>query len=159
MIDAIRLRNFRGFEETTLPLSPLTVLLGPNSAGKSSFGHAVAAMAHAQRTQFGSVQATLTPPDTDEAWDAWPVHLGDFKDVRTVGRAGRVFVDFLTPEGWVEQGFGDVGGVSDLRLSYLPDRPSQSFRCDCAGFRCRSSRPAEQFGRRACGALRIHWPR
>ena len=48
-IRAIRLQNFRGFRDACIELKPLTVLLGPNSSGKSSFGQALAAMAHAHK--------------------------------------------------------------------------------------------------------------
>jgi len=43
-IKSIRLQNFKGFKDASLELKPLTVLLGPNSAGKSSFGQAIIAM-------------------------------------------------------------------------------------------------------------------
>jgi AAA15 family ATPase/GTPase len=43
-INSIRLQNFKGFKDATLPLKPLTVILGPNSAGKSCFGQALVAL-------------------------------------------------------------------------------------------------------------------
>ncbi len=43
-IKSIRLQNFKGFKDTKLELKPLTVILGPNSAGKSSFGQALVAL-------------------------------------------------------------------------------------------------------------------
>lgn len=43
-IKSIRLQNFKGFKDATLKLKPLTVILGPNSAGKSSFGQALVAL-------------------------------------------------------------------------------------------------------------------
>ncbi len=43
-IKSIRLQNFKGFKDTTLNLKPLTVLLGPNSSGKSCFGQALVAL-------------------------------------------------------------------------------------------------------------------
>lgn len=42
MITAIRLRNFKGFKnEVEIPLSPITLLYGPNSSGKSSVLHSL----------------------------------------------------------------------------------------------------------------------
>ncbi len=43
-IKFIRLQNFKGFKDAKLELKPLTVILGPNSAGKSSFGQALVAL-------------------------------------------------------------------------------------------------------------------
>jgi hypothetical protein len=57
-LDAIRLENSRGFRSASIELKPLTVLLGENSSGKSSFGRAMAAMAHAHHYQASSTQAT-----------------------------------------------------------------------------------------------------
>ncbi len=37
MITEVRLKNYRSFEETTVTLEPLTVLVGRNGAGKSNF--------------------------------------------------------------------------------------------------------------------------
>src|SRR5207302_320043 len=88
-ISAIRLRNFRGFEETEIELKPLTVLLGPNSSGKSSFGQALAALSHAHwlNPNAGS-QASLTPAAVQA--DDWPVELGVTPDLRTRGKSGPV---------------------------------------------------------------------
>lgn len=126
-ITAVRLRNFRGFRRASLELKPLTVLLGPNSAGKSSFGHALAAMSHAQWVHAGSAQATLSPRDA-KATDEWPVDLGQYTDLRTEGSTERVYVELLTDEGPIEFGFGGVELVKDLRLSYvrLPYDPASS---------------------------------
>ena len=112
MIHAIRLRRFRGFESIELPLKRLTLLVGPNSSGKSSFGHALAAMSHAQR--FG--KDTLSALDDPEIW---PVELGDTKDLRTTATTGDIRIDLKTDYGWVEHGFGGATGRSDLAISYL----------------------------------------
>jgi predicted ATP-dependent endonuclease of OLD family len=60
-LDTIGLENFRGFSKASIALKPLTVLLGANSSGKSSFGNAMAAMAHAHYLYGSSSQANLTP--------------------------------------------------------------------------------------------------
>jgi len=36
MIDAITLRNFKSYKSATLPLAPLTLLIGANASGKSN---------------------------------------------------------------------------------------------------------------------------
>jgi predicted ATPase len=41
MIDSIRLINFRAFRDVTIPLKPLTMLVGPNGVGKSSVLEAI----------------------------------------------------------------------------------------------------------------------
>src|ERR1700678_3044726 len=103
-INSIELRNFRGFEKAAIDLKPLTVLLGPNSAGKSAFGHALAAMSHAHKVFAGTPQATLTPASTDA--DNWPVDLGQLSDLRTEGASGPVVIALGTSDGPVEIGFG-----------------------------------------------------
>jgi predicted ATPase len=60
-LDEIRLENFRGYSNASIVLKPLTVLLGANSSGKSSFGNAMAAMAHTHYLHGSSSQANLTP--------------------------------------------------------------------------------------------------
>src|SRR5882724_833543 len=107
-VSAIRLRNFRGFKDAgeasaTIDLKPLTVLLGPNSAGKSSFGHALTAMAHAHRYYASGPQASLTPPSGEE--DSWPVDLGLTSDLRTVGAEGPIRIGLETSGGFLELGF------------------------------------------------------
>ena len=42
MLTEIVLENFKGYQErTVIPLAPITLLYGPNSAGKSSIFHAL----------------------------------------------------------------------------------------------------------------------
>jgi predicted ATPase len=120
-IKGIKLRNFRGFREADIELKPLTVLLGPNSAGKSAFGHALAAMRHCQWRHGQSTNATLTPRDDIDSED-WPVDLGQMNDLRTNGVVDRVYVSLRTEDGPVEFGFGlepPEGDKRDLILSYF----------------------------------------
>jgi predicted ATPase len=116
-VSSVRLRNFRGFHDATLPLKPLTVLLGPNSAGKSAFGHALATMAHAHRVFANTPQASLTPSGKDR--EKWPVDLGDTDDLRTTGREGPVTVTLATRGGPVELGFGGLTQTRELLLSFI----------------------------------------
>lgn len=118
----IRLRNFRGFANAALELKRLTVLLGPNSSGKSSFGHALVAMTHAHRRYRGTPQATLTPRKSDV--EDWPVDLGELRDLRTTGTSGPVIVDLTTSVGLIKIGFG-VGSMASLVPSYFNIPQSQ----------------------------------
>lgn len=115
-IQAIRLRNFRGFRDAELKLKRLTVLLGSNSSGKSSFGHALAAMTHAHRYYRGTPQATLTPSQDDAK--NWPVDLGGLSDLRTTGAEGPVTIELSTDAGLIKLGFG-LNSVPGLVPSYF----------------------------------------
>jgi predicted ATPase len=118
-LEAIRLENFRGFSDASIELKPLTVLLGANSSGKSSFGHALAAMAHAHSRDEGTLQASLTP-HSDPA--EWPVDLGTLDDLRTQGALGPVYIELVTSKGTVKWGFGLDSVKSetrDLIVSYI----------------------------------------
>jgi predicted ATPase len=68
MIRALRLGNFKAFAETQhIPLRPITLVYGPNSAGKSSIIHSLALAHHAiltgdldtQRTEIGGESIDL----------------------------------------------------------------------------------------------------
>lgn len=117
-IKEIRLQNFRGFKDESIILKPLTVLLGPNSAGKSSFGQALAAMAHVHKYYASTPQASLTPPPQQDI-ETWPVDLGKTNDLRTEGTKGPVIIGLLTSGGWVELGFGGLPHTSDLLMSHI----------------------------------------
>ena len=117
-IRAVRLYNFRGFREAEIGLKPLTVLLGPNSAGKSSFGQAVAALSHAQKKYSKTRNASLTPLNPTDAAN-WPVDFGFHKDLVTSGVQDRVSIGLETTAGWIDLGFGLVPGEPELKLSYI----------------------------------------
>lgn len=114
-ISKVRLRNFRGFKEAGIELKPLTILLGPNSAGKSSFGHALAALAHTHRS--GTSEPSLTPKARDA--EKWPVDLGDTTDLRTSGCTGPVEIELVTSGGTIVLGFGGLPQTSELLLTYI----------------------------------------
>ena len=89
VITSISLKRFRGFRRADLELKPLTVLLGPNSAGKSSFLQALAALHFVRR--LGLSPATLSPAGASiPAWPSWPLDFGtretlQFKGTRDDG--------------------------------------------------------------------------
>lgn len=119
-IKSIRLQNFRGFKDAEIDLKPLTVLLGSNSAGKSAFGHALAAMAHAHKfyAEGAPGPVSLTPPV--KFADDWPVDLGETSDLRRVGADGPVIIGLETANGeLLELGFGGLAEPTDLLISYF----------------------------------------
>lgn len=105
MIRKLRLQRFRGFRDVTLPLNRLTVLLGPNSSGKSTFASALVALREIQESKTG--EPALAP----ESGRTWPVELGsydelfhDSPDARSEGDDIGVAVELAS--GWVNMGFG-----------------------------------------------------
>lgn len=115
-VSELKLRSFRGFAEATLPLSPLTVLLGPNSAGKSCFGHALVGLAQAQRHAGGNAIDLAPPPGATE--ETWPVDLGSFEELHTTGMKGPVGIEVETEQGRVVMEFGSLERFP-LRLSRI----------------------------------------
>ena len=77
-VDALRLGNFKAFGSTQrVPLRPLTLLFGANSAGKSSVLHALALTHHAVETGELDVQGTRIGGDSiDLGGFGQYVHLG-----------------------------------------------------------------------------------
>lgn len=77
-LQALRVGNFKAFADTQrIPLKPITLIFGPNSAGKSSFIHSLA-LAH--EAQFGREKRSLTRLDvhhTDVGGSA--IDLGGFR--------------------------------------------------------------------------------
>lgn len=58
----VRLRNFKSVVEQSVPLAPLTTIVGPNSSGKSSLLQALAAFAQAMRAGNESDTVPLNGP-------------------------------------------------------------------------------------------------
>ncbi len=77
-LQALRVGNFKAFAETQrIPIKPITLIFGPNSAGKSSFIHSLA-LAH--EAQFGREKRSLARLDvhhTDVGGGA--IDLGGFR--------------------------------------------------------------------------------
>lgn len=77
-LHALRVGNFKAFADTQrIPLKPITLIFGPNSAGKSSFIHSLA-LAH--EAQFGRDKRSLSRLDvhhTDVGGSA--IDLGGFR--------------------------------------------------------------------------------
>jgi len=87
-LNALRVGNFKAFADTQrIPLKPITLIFGPNSAGKSSFIHSLA-LAH--EAQFGREKRSLTRLDvhhTDVGGSA--IDLGGFRQYVHRGQLNR----------------------------------------------------------------------
>lgn len=82
MLSAMRLGNFKAFADTQrIPISPLTLIFGPNSAGKSSLIHALLFARHAVET--GDLDTYRT------AIGGESVELGGFRQFVYRREAGR----------------------------------------------------------------------
>ncbi|MFY7913179.1 MAG: AAA family ATPase [Rubrivivax sp.] len=85
---ALRVGNFKAFADTQrIPLKPITLIFGPNSAGKSSFIHSLA-LAH--EAQFGREKRSLARLDvhhTDVGGSA--IDLGGFRQYVHRGQLNR----------------------------------------------------------------------
>ncbi len=121
------LRDFKSVGDATIELAPLTVLVGANSAGKSSVMHSMLMVA----------QAAAVPPHGGGFPLNGPlVELGEFADVRRVGgvRSARVAVGCaVVPDG----GMAHAGGPPpqapirwNLELSGGKNQPGEAaVRC------------------------------
>ena len=77
MIDCIRMRNFKCFDDASIPLNRVTVLAGLNGAGKSSLIQALLLL------RQSGVRRDGTPGSL--RWEGDLVDLGSFADVLYVG--------------------------------------------------------------------------
>ncbi len=68
MLTRLTLRRFRGFTELTAPLRPVSVILGPNSSGKTSLLHAIRIAHEALARGFDEAS-----PQLDAASEGWIV--------------------------------------------------------------------------------------
>jgi hypothetical protein len=87
-LQALRVGNFKAFADTQrIPLKPITLIFGPNSAGKSSFIHSLA-LAH--EAQFGREKRRLARLDvhhTDVGGSA--IDLGGFRQYVHRGQSNK----------------------------------------------------------------------
>ena len=65
MIESIEFTNFKALRKTTLPLSPFTLLLGPNGSGKTSVLQAVQDIATLAAQQFQNFARVNLDKDRD----------------------------------------------------------------------------------------------
>lgn len=87
-LNALHIGNFKAFADIQrIPLKPITLIFGPNSAGKSSFIHSLA-LAH--EAQFGRDKRSLARLDvhhTDIGGSS--IDLGGFRQYVHRGQANR----------------------------------------------------------------------
>lgn len=88
ILTALKVGNFKAFAETqTIPLRPITLIFGPNSAGKSSFIHSLA-LAH--EAQFGREKRNLGRLDVHHTnIGGSSIDLGGFRQYVHRGQATR----------------------------------------------------------------------
>lgn len=87
-LHALRVGNFKAFADTQrIPLKPITLIFGPNSAGKSSFIHSLA-LAH--EAQFGREKRSLARLDVHHTEvGGSSIDLGGFRQYVHRGQAAK----------------------------------------------------------------------
>jgi AAA ATPase domain len=117
-IKYIRLQNFKGFKAAKLELKPLTVILGPNSAGKSSFGQALVALS---KSNADASKDVLSLAFDKEA----TVEFGGYADLVHQGGYGQpVVIELGLKSGVISYGFGKgniKAGINELDLEYIKE--------------------------------------
>src|SRR5579875_890516 len=95
MLRSIQLENFKAYgQRAVIPLAPITLLFGQNSAGKSSILHALSLLKQSRATR-GEPGALLLPR-SDQGF----VDLGSFKEMvfnHDQGRALAIRLDLAPP--------------------------------------------------------------
>lgn len=112
-IKSIRLQNFKGFKDATLKLKPLTVLLGPNSSGKSCFGQALVALSKSNAKN----EILSLAFDQDST-----VEFGNYSDLIHHGCEGPVMIELELSNATVNLGFGpgDIKArIKELELASI----------------------------------------
>jgi hypothetical protein len=110
-IKYIRLQNFKGFKDATLKLKPLTVLLGPNSSGKSCFGQALVALSKSNAKN--DILSLAFDQNSS-------VEFGDYSDLVHHGCEGKnVIIELELRPATVSLGFGPAdikARINELEL-------------------------------------------
>lgn len=117
-IKFVKLQNFKGFKEATLELKPLTVILGPNSAGKSSFGQALVALSKNNLSKDRVLSMAFDPISS--------LQLGRYSDLIHAGCEGKpVMIELGVSSGTLNLGFGGeitnnpATKIGELDLTYI----------------------------------------
>jgi predicted ATPase len=116
-IKSIRLQNFKGFKGVRLDLKPLTVILGPNSSGKSSFGQALVALSKNNLSKDRVLSLSFQAPSID---------FGNYSDLIHAGCEGEHVIVELETNSWaLTLGFGGrisenpLKKIGELDLTYI----------------------------------------
>lgn len=108
-IDILKLNNCKGFKDVTLELKPLTLLLGPNSSGKSTLCKMLVALSKVHKR---GGEPSLQFDDIDA------LDLGSYADlVHSEGSEAPVTIGIGVPSGYVEFGFGGGTGQENPSIS------------------------------------------
>lgn len=111
-IKSIRLQNFKGFKDARIELKPLTVILGPNSAGKSCFGQALVALSKS------NAENDVLSLAFDQSSS---VEFGGYSDLIHHGCEGQlVMIEIELSSVSVKLGFGSgnvKAGIKELELT------------------------------------------
>ncbi len=129
MIESIRFQNFRVLRNCTLPLGPLTVLIGANGSGKSTVFEGLKRIAGISPLQLG-------PPDLSVGADP---HEGISLHVRFQGKDGPVEYEFGCRA-------GEDGVVRETPEKNRPDPGAAAIRKYLTGFQVREFDPARIAG-------------
>lgn len=111
-LHALRVGNFKAFADTQrIPLKPITLIFGPNSAGKSSFIHSLA-LAH--EAQFGREKRSLARLDVHHTEvGGSSIDLGGFRQYVHRGQAAK------RVEWGAELKVGTLDGAEHRQLAQL----------------------------------------
>jgi AAA domain, putative AbiEii toxin, Type IV TA system/AAA ATPase domain len=133
MIDKIRLRNFKGHLDTTVPLGRFTVLVGDNASGKTSVLEALSLLTMLGPTPHTTLQSDLTPGDLIRRNSTKPLAL-DVEGRWPAGAAGAraSFHVELAPDESIQDGW-----KTSLQSQIIPPSPARviEHRFSCNEYR------------------------
>ncbi len=123
MLKIVKLRNFRGFEKLELALAPVSVIVGPNSSGKTTVLHAISAAHRAYAQSLDAPEAhPVVKGSSIRVCDG--VILQDHARLLPIANQEEIFRDGDVAEGVATEldlTFDDTDPVRRLfvRLSYM----------------------------------------
>jgi len=129
LLSSIRLKNFRAFTDTSpIGLAPLTIIVGPNNAGKSSLLNSLLLLKQSVADESSSEPLTVSGPTVD---------LGSFDDIVRGGtqhRDRQISIDLEVDKSWAEDSILQIEGLEPTR-HIIGNRLSLSFGFDPAANR------------------------
>lgn len=127
MLKGVKLSNFRGFERLELDLKPISVVIGPNSSGKTSVLHAISAAHRAYTLALDAADAHPTVSSKGLTTVCNGSILRDHVKLLPLAVQEEIFRDALASEGAttrIELGFEGSDPIRRLivQLSYMRNR-------------------------------------